>query len=72
MGLLVVFLASLIVGQSISVALGLLIERQFTPYAGLVTFIGSYFFMFWLAWRLAVRVTQPGSRWGGWLSGVQE
>ncbi|HEY7664690.1 MAG TPA: hypothetical protein VH934_16350 [Xanthobacteraceae bacterium] len=72
MGLLVVFVLTLIVGQSISVGLGLLIERQVTPYAGLVTFIAVYFLMFWLAWRLAVRLTQPGSRLGGWLGGVEK
>jgi hypothetical protein len=72
MGLLVVFLVSLLVGQSISIGLGLLIERHVTPYAGLVTFIASYFLMFWLAWRFAVRVTQPGSRWGSWLSGAEK
>jgi hypothetical protein len=27
-----------------------------------VTFITSYFAMFWLAWRLAVRITEPRSR----------
>jgi hypothetical protein len=72
MGLLVVFLVSLLVGQSISIGLGLLIERHATPYAGLVTFIASYFLMFWLAWRFAVHVTQPGSRWGNWLSGAEK
>src|SRR6266550_521245 len=28
----------------------------------LVTFIASYFAIFWIAWRLAVRVTEPRSR----------
>jgi len=47
------------VGQSISVGVGLLVERHATPYTGLVTFIVCYFAMFWVAWRFAVRVTEP-------------
>jgi hypothetical protein len=62
MRLLLVFLASLLVGQSISVGIGLLVERHATPYTGLVTFIVCYFAMFWMAWRFAVRVTEPRSR----------
>jgi hypothetical protein len=65
MSLLLVFLISLIVGQSISVSLGLLVERHSTPYTGLVTFIGCFFAMIWLAWRFAVRITEPRSRLGG-------
>jgi hypothetical protein len=62
MRLLLVFLASLLVGQSISVGIGLLVERHATPYTGLVTFIVCYFAMFWMAWRFAVRVTEPRLR----------
>jgi hypothetical protein len=60
--LLLVFLITLLIGQSISVFVGLLVERQVTPYTGLVTFIVCYFAMFWVAWRLAVRITEPRSR----------
>ena len=65
MRLLLVFLIALAIGQSISIGLGLLVERHATPYAGLVTFIASYFVMFWLAWRVAVRVTEPREHPGG-------
>ena len=65
MKLLVVFIISVIVGQAISIVIGLLVERQVTPYAGLVTFIACYFAMFWLAWRFAVRVTRPRGRLAG-------
>ena len=54
--LLLVFLVILLIGQSISIGLGLLVERHVRPYTGLVTFIACYFAMFWLAWRFAVRV----------------
>jgi hypothetical protein len=59
MKLLLVFLTSVLVGQSISIGIGLLVERHSTPYTGLITFIVFYFAMFWVAWRLAVRVTEP-------------
>jgi hypothetical protein len=61
MSLLVVFIISVLIGQSLSIGLGLLVERYSTPYTGLLTFIGSYFTMFWLAWRFAVRITAPRS-----------
>jgi hypothetical protein len=67
MGLLAVFILSLVVGQALSVGLGLMVERHTTPYTGLVTFIAAYFVMFWLAWRFAVRITAPTTRMGSWL-----
>ena len=59
MKLLLVFLITLAIGQTLSIGLGLLVERQWSPHAGLVTFIAAYFTMFWVAWRLAVRITEP-------------
>lgn len=46
MNLLVIFIISVVIGQSLSIGLGLLVERYSTPYTGMVTFIGSYFVMF--------------------------
>jgi hypothetical protein len=65
MGLMIVFLISFVVGQSISIGVGLLVERHATPYTGLMTFIVCFFAMIWVAWRFAVRVTEPSSRLGG-------
>jgi hypothetical protein len=62
MALLLTFIICVIVGQSFSVGLGLMVERYSTPYTGLLTFMASYFVMFWIAWRLAVRITEPRSR----------
>lgn len=62
MRLLLTFIICLVIGQSLSVGFGLLVERSSTPYAGLVSFITSYFAMFWLAWRVAVRITEPRPR----------
>jgi hypothetical protein len=68
MKLLLVFIVGLLIGQSISVGIGLLVERHASPYTGLVTFIACYFTMFWVAWKLAVRITAPQSRVGDWAS----
>ena len=62
MRLLLTFLICLLVGQSLAVGFGLLVERYSTPYTGLVSFITSYFAMFWVAWRVAVRITEPRPR----------
>ena len=67
MGLLLVFIVSLVAGQAIAISLGLLVERHYSSYAGLVTFIALYFTMFWLAWKFAVRITEPGTRLGSWM-----
>jgi len=72
MRLLVVFLVSLIVSQSISIGIGLLVERNTTPYTGLVTFIALYFTMFWVAWRFAVRLTEPNAFLGTRLSSAEK
>jgi len=70
--LLLVFLITLLIGQLISVSVGLLVERLASPYTGLVTFLACYFAMFWVAWRVAVRITAPHSRLGGSAPGQQE
>jgi hypothetical protein len=72
MRLLVVFLISLMVSQSISIGIGLLVERNTSPYTGLVTFIALYFAMFWVAWRFAVRVTEPNAFFGTRLSSAEK
>jgi cyanate permease len=59
MGLLVVYFVSVVVGQAVSVGLGLLVERFYSSYAGLLVFIACFFFVFWLAWQIAVRLTEP-------------
>jgi hypothetical protein len=62
MGLLLVYIATLIVGQSCVVGISLLVDRHYSSYAGLLVFIVLYFTVFWLSWRFAVRVTEPRSR----------
>jgi len=59
MSLLVVYIAALLVGQSISVGIGVLMDRVYSSHVGLMAFIACYFVMFWLVWRFAVLITTP-------------
>ncbi len=70
MGLLVVFIVTVIIGQSLSIGVALAIDRLVSPYTGLVTFIALYFLMFWLGWKFSVRITEPNTRLGSWLQGL--
>ena len=70
MGLLVVFIVTVIIGQTLSIGIALMLDRLVSPYTGLVTFIALYFAMFWLAWKLSVRITEPSTRFGSWLQGL--
>jgi hypothetical protein len=62
MGLLVVFILILVLGEGLVILLGLTVERLFSPYTGLITFIILYFATFWFAWKAAVWLTEPGKR----------
>src|SRR5262245_24732208 len=62
MALLVVFIATLFVLESVAVGIGIVVERHTSSNTGLITFIACYFAMIWFAWRFAVRVTEPKSR----------
>ena len=62
MGLLLVFIVLLVLGQGFSILLCLMVERYSSPYTGLITFIVAYFAMFWFAWKAAVWLTEPGKR----------
>ena len=61
MSLLVVFIVTIAIGQALSIFLGLLVEQQYSSYAGLITFIALYFAVFWIGWKIAVRITEPGT-----------
>ncbi len=59
MGLIVAYVITLAVTQSISIGVGLAVDRYYSSYAGLLAFLGLYFLMFWLSWQIAIRVTAP-------------
>ena len=61
MNLLIIYIVTLVVAQSLAVGVGLIVDRVYSSHAGLVGFLALYFLMFILAWKLAVRLTQPKS-----------
>ncbi|MEA2906917.1 MAG: hypothetical protein QOG83_1566 [Alphaproteobacteria bacterium] len=61
MSLLIAYAVCLIIGQSITITMGLMIDRYFSPAVGVPVSIGLYFAMFWITWKIAVRITEPKS-----------
>jgi hypothetical protein len=59
MGLIVAYVITLAVTQSISVGVGLAVDHFHSSYAGLLAFLCLYFVMFWVSWQIAMRVTAP-------------
>ena len=61
MSLLIVYVALVITGDFVAYFIGLAIERT-VPVASLPAFLAMYFVFLWVAWVIAVRVTQPRVR----------
>jgi dipeptide/tripeptide permease len=61
MSLLIVYVVLVITGDLVAYALGLVIERNLPP-ASLPSFLALYFLFLWVAWVIAVRITQPRAR----------
>ena len=59
MTLLIAYIVCLIVGQSITIGIGIAIDRMHSPALSLPISIALYFAMFWVCWKLAVRITEP-------------
>jgi hypothetical protein len=53
------YLALVAVGDVISYFAGLLVERQWGSYPSMIVFLAFYFVTLWLAWVIAVRLTEP-------------
>ena len=58
MSLLIVYLVLMIVGDLMAYFIGLIIERN-VPAASLPAFLAMYFLFLWVAWVIAVKVTEP-------------
>ena len=58
MSLLIVYVGLVIAGDVVAYLLGLVIERE-VPAASLPAFLAMYFLFLWVAWVIAVRITQP-------------
>jgi len=58
MSLLIVYVALMITGDLVAYAIGLVIEQNVRA-ASLPAFLAMYFVFLWVAWVIAVRITQP-------------
>ncbi len=61
MSLLIVYVVLMITGDFVAYLIGLVIERN-VPVASLSAFLAMYFLFLWVAWVIAVRITQPRAR----------
>ena len=58
MWLIAVYLLLMIVGDFADFFIGTVVDRMW-PAASLPVFLGLYFLFLWLAWVVAVRITEP-------------
>jgi hypothetical protein len=68
MSLLVVYIALIVLGQSATIAIALIVERTASSATSVLVFIALYFTVFLVGWKLAVWLTVPGKRLGAFLS----
>ena len=60
MRIITFYVAFVLVGDIGSYLIGRAVEHWSEP-ASLPVFLGCFFLVFWVAWRLAVKVTEPKS-----------
>ena len=58
MQLIVYYVAFMVAGDFVDYFIGLVVERVW-PQASLLTFLLLYFVSLWVAWLLAVKMTEP-------------
>jgi hypothetical protein len=57
--LLITYFFTTLIGQSIVVGVGVLVDYYYPSAISLLVFFPLFFLMFWLTWRLSVRLTEP-------------
>jgi hypothetical protein len=57
--LIVYYVVFMIAGDLLAYFLGLFVEREFGSNVSLIVFLVLYFLFLWIAWLLAVRLTDP-------------
>ena len=62
MQLLVYYIGFMILGDLATYFIGLITERAFGSQASLVVFLALYFLSLWIAWVLAVWLTEPKAK----------
>ena len=61
MKLIAFYVVFVLIGEGIAYAIGRTVEH-WNPSASLPAFLACFFIVFWAAWKLAVRVTEPSSK----------
>ena len=59
MYLLIVYIVLMLVGDAVDYLVGLAVERMWGPQASLIVFLVLYFVSLWVAWVVAVKITEP-------------
>jgi len=59
MWLLIVYIGLVLVGDIADYLIGLFVERMWGQQASLVVFLALYFLFLWVAWVVAVKITEP-------------
>jgi membrane protein implicated in regulation of membrane protease activity len=57
--LIIYYIGLMIVGDFSAYFIGLLTERAFGSQVSLIVFLTLYFLFLWVAWLIAVRLTEP-------------
>lgn len=60
MWIMVVYILIVLVGESVTVGIGLILDRIY-PVGSLPVSLTLFFAILWFAWLLAVRLTEPKS-----------
>ena len=59
MQLIMYYIVFMIAGDAAAYFIGLAIERAFGGQVSLIAFLALYFLFLWVAWLIAVRLTEP-------------
>ena len=59
MNLIIYYVVLVLAGTAGSILFSLWVERMSSPHLSMTVFLGLYFFVLWLSWPLAVRLTAP-------------
>jgi len=57
--LIMYYIVFMIAGDLATYFIGLIVEREFGSHVSLIVFLVLYFASLWIAWLLAVRMTEP-------------
>ena len=59
MQLIIYYVVLVIAGDLAAYLIGLVVEREFGSHVSLIVFLVLYFLFLWLAWVIAVWLTEP-------------